>query len=312
MKNKITLLLLFTLAASGCSFRKFVMGKMANAVTAPGPSPLERNKDVELVTGGIPSFLFLYESMLETVPKHTGLLTQLAKGYTSYTYLGVQQELDRAKDEDYRRADRLRGRAKWLYLRGNEYGLRGLEAAHRGFAARMKTSPTDAVDVLKKKDLELIYWTAASLGLAISSARNDADLIARIPEVDALIYRGLQLDETWREGAFHEFAIVLAGAKPGRVNYQTVSHHYRRALALSHGTSASIHVTYAETVSIPQQQRTEFREMLARALAGLPDEPKDMVLMNELARRRADWLLERIDNLILNTEIASGTPKEER
>lgn len=312
MKHRVAFLLILSLAASGCSFRKFVIGKMANAVAASGPSPLESNRDVELVTGGIPSFLFLYESMLDTVPKHKGLLTQLAKGYTSYTYLGVQQDLDNAKDSDYRRADRLRARAKWLYLRGNEYGLRGLEAGHRGFAEQMKARPNDAVAALTKKDLELIYWTASSLGLAISSAKDDVDMIARIPEVDALVYRGLQLDETWRDGAFHEFAIVLASVKPGRVDYGTVSHHYKRALELSHGKSSSIHVTYAESVSVPNQQRTTFREMLERALAVDPEAPKNMLLMNELARRRADWLLERIDDLILDVATATDTDKEER
>jgi len=292
--------LVFLLPASGCSFRKFVTNMMANAVSSSGPSPLERNKDVELATMAIPTFIVFYEGMLQEVPKHKGLLTQLAQGYTSFTYLGVQQSLDRAKDTDYRLADKLKARAKWLYLQGNEYGLRGLEASHRGFRANLAARPGEAVKVLKKKDLQLMYWTAASLGLAISSGRDDSNMIARIPEVDALIDRGLELDETWREGAFHEFAIVLAGAKPGRVDYDAVSRHYKRVLELSKGKSASIHVTYAESVSVPRQQSAEFREMLERALKEDPEEPADLRLMNELARQRADWLLGRIDDLILN------------
>lgn len=309
MKSKVILFLFFLLTASGCSVRKFVVGKVANAVSANGPSTLERNKDVELVVGAIPSFLVLYEGMLEVVPKHQGLLTQLAQGYTSYTYLGVQQSLDRAKDTDYRLADKLRARAKWLYLQGNAYGLRGLDNSHRGFSERLKREPAEAVVVLKKKDLQLIYWTAASLGLAISSARDDAAMIARIPEVEALIDRGLQLDESWRDGAFHEFAIVLAAAKPGRVDYEKVSHHYARALELSHGTSANLHVTYAKSVSVPRQRSAEFREMLENALAVDPDRPQNMRLTNELARRDADWLLERIDDLILNP--TSGEAEKE-
>jgi predicted anti-sigma-YlaC factor YlaD len=273
---------------------------MANAVSSSGASTLESNKDVELVVGAIPAFLTLYEGMLEIVPKHQGLLTQLSQGYTSYTYLGIQQDLDRAKDADYRLADKLRSRAKWLYLRGNEYGLRGLEGAHRGFTAMLSREPAEAVRVLKKKDLPLIYWTAASLGLAISSSRDDAAMIARIPEVEALIDRGLELDETWREGAFHEFAIVLEAAKPGTVDYEAISRHYNRAVELSNGTSASVHVTYAQSVSVPRQSSAEFREMIEKALAVDLDEPKHKRLPNELARRNADWLLERIDELFLN------------
>jgi predicted anti-sigma-YlaC factor YlaD len=301
MKSKATFLLLFFLTASGCSMRKFVVGKVANAVSGNGPSTLERNKDVELVVGAIPSFLVLYEGMLEVVPKHQGLLTQLAQGYTSYTYLGVQQTLDRAKDTDYRLADKLRARAKWLYLQGNAYGLRGLETSHRGFSEQLVRDPAEAVAVLKKKDLQLVYWTAASLGLAISSARDEAAMIARIPEVEALIDRGLQLDESWRDGAFHQFAIVVEAAKPGKVDYEAVERHYQRANELSQGKNRSIHVTYAESVSAPRQRSAEFRQMLASALLSDPDEPPNMRLTNELARQRADWLLARIDDLILNS-----------
>jgi hypothetical protein len=39
---------------------------------------------------------------------------------------------------------------------------------------------------------------------------------------------------------------------------------------------------------------------LERALTEDPEEPADLRLMNELARQRADWLLGRIDDLILN------------
>jgi predicted anti-sigma-YlaC factor YlaD len=302
----------FALTAPACSIRKVIVGQVANAVSSGGPSPVESIRDVDLARESIPSFLVLFESLLDQVPKHRGLLTQLSQGYASYTYLGVQQSLDRARDEDYRLADKLKARAKWLYLRGNDYGLRGLEASHRGFREKFTGHPADAAKVLNKKDLPLMYWTAANLGLAISSGRDDVDLIARIPEVDALIARGLQLDETWRDGAFHEFAIVLAAAKPGRVDYESIEAHYERAVQLSRGASVGIFVTKAESVSVPRQQRGEFREMLERALAPNPEEPKNMALMNELARRRADWLLERMDDLILNVETANDNEKEER
>src|SRR5678815_1050189 len=302
MKLRLALGLILALCLTSCSMRKFVAGRVANAVSSTGPSPLERNPDVDLAVQSIPPFLTLFEGLLEEVPRHKGLLTQLAQGYTSYTYLGAQQQLDRARASDYELAGLWKLRVKRLYLRGNEYGMRGLETSHRGFADKLTRNPTEAVPALNKKDLPLIYWTAASLGLAISSARDDVDMIARIPEVDALIKRGLQLDETWRDGAFHEFAIVLASAKPGRVDYKDIERHYQRAVELSRGSSASIHVTYAESVSVPKQQRTEFREMLEHALAERTDEPQNVRLTNELARQRATWLLGRIDDLILNLE----------
>ena len=206
-----------------------------------------------------------------------------------------------AKGNDFELEDRLRARARRLYLRGHQYGLRGLDAAHPGFSMKFSRNPREAMANLTPKDLQLMYWTAASLGLAISCSRDDVDMIGRIPQVEALIDRGLELDETWNAGAFHEFAIVLAAAKPGEIDYDSTARHYTRAVVLSKGASAAIHVTYAETVHVQKQQREEFRRTLELALAIMPDDDHtNLKLMNELAHRRAAWLLSRIDNLILS------------
>src|SRR5262249_49099274 len=149
-------------------------------------------------------------------------------------------------------------RARRLYLRAHAHAMAGLDIAHPGFRSKFESDPRGAASVLKKNEVPLIYWTAASLGLAISATRDDVNLISRIPQVDALLERALSLNEGWNLGALHEFEIVLAGAKPGSVDYANVQRHYERALALSEGKSASLFVVYAESVSEPQQKRTEF------------------------------------------------------
>jgi len=300
MKFRFIVLLLFLVAASGCSVRKFAINKIGDAL-AQGGSTYESDDDLELVQGALPFGLKLVETMLEESPKHRGLLFAASQGFTSYAYLAVQQDMDRAKGVDYQLEDRLRERGRRLYLRAHRYGLRGLEVAHPGFSAKFSLKPREAVAALNKKDLQLIYWTAASLGLAVSCSRDDVEMIARIPEVEALIDRALEIDEAWNQGAFHEFAIVLAGARPGDIDYDSMSRHYQRAVDLSKGSSASIYVTYAETVNVQQQQREEFQKTLERALAVMPDDDhQNKRLMNELAQRRATWLLSRIDHLILS------------
>ena len=41
---------------------------------------------------------------------------------------------------------------------------------------------------------------AAALGLAISASLDDASMLARLPEVEAMMNRGLELDESWADG----------------------------------------------------------------------------------------------------------------
>lgn len=286
---------------SGCSVRRFAINKVGDAI-ASGGSTYESDDDLELVQGALPFGLKLIESLLAESPKHKGLLFAAAQGFTSYAYLTVQQDLDRTRDSDLDKAKQLQARVRRLYTRAHRYGIAGLEVSHAGFGAKLEQAPIPAVMVLNKQDLPLTYWTAASLGLAISASRDDVSMLARIPEVEALINRALELDEKWRDGALHEFSIVLAAAKAGQPDYERMSRHYQRALELSRGKSAGLYVAYAEAASVPRQQKDEFQNLLEKALSIPLEDNKDVRLLNEVAQRRARWLLDRSDDLILSSK----------
>ena len=44
------------------------------------------------------------------------------------------------------------------------------------------------------RDVPFLYWTAAALGLAISVSKDDATMLSRIPEVEAMLNRAIELD----------------------------------------------------------------------------------------------------------------------
>ena len=206
-------------------------------------------------------------------------------------------------------ARRLRERSRRLYLRGSRYGLRGLEVAYPGITETLQTDPGRAVSVVQEKHLSLLYWNAVALGLAISVSKDDAAMLARLPEVDAMLERGLELDESWNEGALHEFRLALATAKPGAPDYEALAMHFDRARVLSEGTRAGLFVTYAEAVSLPRQDPTEFRGLLDASLAIDPDKRDRIRLGNLVAQRRARWLLGQIEDLFLGAEpipVANG------
>jgi predicted anti-sigma-YlaC factor YlaD len=285
-----------------CSIRQIAVNKIGDAL-ASNNSTFESDEDIELVAGALPFSLKLVEGLLAESPKHKGLLLVASQGFTSYSYLEVQPKADAAAVSDFDAATRLRGRMRRLYLRGHNYGMTALELAHPGIAAQLVRDSRKAVAVLKKQDVPLVYWTAAGLGLAISSSRDDVEMIARLPEVEALIDRALELDPAWRDGALHEFRIVLAAAKPGELDVARIQGHYNKALELSKGRSAALHVTLAEALAVQQQDRAEFTRLLELALAVDPDTHKDNRLMNLVAQRRARWLLERTDEMILSADI---------
>jgi len=294
----------------GCAtMRRFAVNKIGDTL-ASGGSTYESDEDLELVGDALPFGLKLMESLLAESPRHKGLLQAACQGFTTYSYVYVQSEVEPVAEQDLERALEIRVRARRLYLRAHRYGLRGLEVAYPGIGVRLVDEPAQALAATKREDVPLLYWTAASLGLAVSAAKDDAAMLARLPEVDALLKRGLELDETWKDGAFHEFAVIVAGARPGAPNYEVTERHYRRALELSGGIQASVYVAYAEAVVVRHQDRADFRALLDQALAIEPDAHEAIRLANLVAQRRARWLLDHMDELFLDAadRAAGGTP----
>ncbi|MEZ5396081.1 MAG: TRAP transporter TatT component family protein [Bryobacterales bacterium] len=267
-----------------------------------GASVFESDRDVELVGGALPFSLKLVESLLAEVPNDRNLLITACRGFTLYSYAYVDFESDKLIEEDLEAGRAMRARARRLYLRGLDYGLRGLEALYPGIRQELQRNPTEAVAVTNPKkadrDLPLLYWSAASLGLAISTATDDAAMLARLPEVEALLNRALELNPDWDEGALYDFQLVYASSKPGPQDRELIERSFRKALELSGGYNASVYV-YAEAVAIPDQNVTLFREMMQKALAVDLDAAPDERLRNALAQRRAQWLLDRIEDLFL-------------
>jgi predicted anti-sigma-YlaC factor YlaD len=289
---------------TGCSIRRFAVNKIGDAL-ASGGSTYSSDDDLILVGEALPFGLKLIESLLDESPKHRGLLITACEGFTTYAYIYVQHKADTGAEQDLTRAREMRTRARRLYLRARAYGLRRLEASYKGITERIEADPQVALSVVKKKDVPALYWNAAALGLGISVSKNDAEMLAHLPEVEALLERALELDESWNEGALHAFQVTLASAKPGQPDYQKLRKHFDRALDLSGGNQAGLYIAYAEAVSINKQDRSEFVSLLNKALAIDPDQHKEVRLANMVAQQRARWLLKRIDELILDTTSVS-------
>jgi predicted anti-sigma-YlaC factor YlaD len=299
----LILLLLATLTA-GCSVRRFAINMLGDAL-AGGASTHATDDDLELVGDALPFGLKLIEGLLAESPDHEGMLLAACRGFVTYTYIYVQQEAEQAADLELARSRRLRERTRRLYDRAGRHGRHGLEVAYQGILDRLQIDPEGALTVVEMKDVPLLYWNAAALGLAITVAKSDAAMLARIPEVEAMLERALQLDEAWDLGSLHEFEVVLGGAKPGAPDYERIRRHFERAVELSDGNRASLFVAYAESVAVPRQDRREFRAMLDRALAIDADVQVELRLLNLVAQRRARWLLSRIDELILAVDAPS-------
>jgi len=296
----IVLAIAASMFLAGCSVRQYAVNMLGDALVSGG-SVYESDADIALVGDALPFSMKLLDSLVVESPRNRGLLLTASRSYLLYGYAYVQFDADRYTSDNLDFANALRGRAHRLYMRAFDYAMRGLEVDTPGLRARLAADPAQAVRAIgnadKKTEVALLYAAAASLGLAISTGRQDASMLARMPEVDALLGRALAIDETWNAGALHEFAISWSAARPGVPDRTAVDRHYARALELSQGRRAGVYVAYAEAMAVPAQNRAAFRNLLERALAVDLESDPDIRLLNALAQRRAYWLLARIDYL---------------
>jgi predicted anti-sigma-YlaC factor YlaD len=293
-------LLLGLLALPGCSLRRLAVNKLGDAL-AQGSPVYAKDDDPELVAQAIPFGLKTVEALLEESPHHRGLLLAAASGFTQYAYVFVQQDADFAEAADLARATALRDRARRLYLRARDYGLRGLEVDFPGFRERLRRDPKAAAAPLRGRHVPLLYWTASAWGAAISISKADAELTADQFVVDALMQRALALDEGWEHGTLHDFYVSFDGGRPASAggSAERARQHLERARALSRDRRVWPIVTFAETVSVGAQDRREFASLLQQALAIDPGALPEARLANLVAQRRARWLLAREDELFV-------------
>jgi predicted anti-sigma-YlaC factor YlaD len=288
------------LLLAGCSVKRTAVDVIGDSL-AGSPGVYASDNDPELILEAIPFGLKMYESLLEVSPEHEGLLLAAASGFTSYAYM-IQDQADRLEAIDLGQARQMRGRARNLYLRGRDYALRGLEAAHPDFTENLEEDRNAALAVATEDDVPFLYWAGVSGAGALSAAKDDLNLVAELPTAGALVQRVLELDETYDLGAAHEFFISYEGSRPGGSTEQA-REHYRRALEISEGKRASVHLALAEAVSVKEQDLAEFKALIDAALAVDPDEVPELRLANTIAQRRAGWLRTRIPDLFLDADI---------
>jgi predicted anti-sigma-YlaC factor YlaD len=301
---KIQFLPIITLAlacaTSGCSINRLAVNKVGDAL-AGGGTVFSSDDDPELIKAAAPFSLKLMESLLAESPEHQGLLLATCSGFTQYGYAFVQQESEEIEASDLAKSREMQRRARRLYIRARDYGLRGLEVRHPGFGAQLKANPKLAVAKATKKDVPELFWTSASWAAAVALSKDNPDFVGDLPKIEAMIDRALVLDESWNYGAIHGFLITFEMSRAsGEGDPATrAKKHFDRALELGKGKMAGPLVSYAESVCIPAENRAQFESLLNQALAVNPDDDTPTRLENLIMQRRARWLLSRVEKLFL-------------
>jgi predicted anti-sigma-YlaC factor YlaD len=260
-----------------------------------------RDDDLELVGDALPFALKLNESLLESVPKHAGLLLSTCSGFTQYAYAYVEADAEALPSNRPAAIEALRNRALKLYLRARGYCFRAMDVRFgEKTSEALLLNPEAVVKKAKAADVPLLYWTAASWGAAISVGLDRPEVAVDLPTVRVLADRAIMLDEGWGKGTLHELFITLdslpevLGGNPERAKA-----HFIKAVAMQQGVSPGPYVALASGAVVNTQDRAEFERLLKTALAIDPEKDPANRLVTLVTQKRARALLDHADEKFL-------------
>lgn len=301
-----TFLAIVLLGFSGCSMTKLAVDTQGDVMALASPV-IEEQTDYEVARYAIPSSLVQAEGLLRVSPGNEQLLLLSAKGWGSYAYGFVEDDMQRAElAGDLEAADVARDRAKKMYLKAKGYGFALLEARASGIGESIQRDPDELRRFLNdeftdKEDAAALFWTGYAWGSAINISRDDPAMIADLAFPPVLVERAVALDETYYNaaglvflGVFHSSLGESIGGDPalGRK-------HFERALSLTKRQSKVVQVNFAESYAVQKQDRALFESLLNEVVRESDTAPPSLALPNVVSKRRAQRLLSQMDDLIL-------------
>ncbi len=244
-----------------------------------------KQSDITVISEGTPAYLMLIDGLIEAHPQNEELLVAGAEAYSSYAALFTEEN---------------REKAKGLYLKAKNYGLKALSKRKRfrellpKHVDQFRTCLAD----FGKKDVPALFWTASSWGSWISLSTDSVEAMAEIPKVLSLMERVMELDEGFYYGGPHLFMAVYHLSRPKAYggDPERARRHFEKAFELSQGKFLMSHVLYAKYYARQTFDRELFLLTLEKVLEAPADSVPELTLLNTLAKQQAKRLLEQVDD----------------
>lgn len=276
--------LLLPLLLGACSMGQLVV-RGSQPILDSGIVSMNRETDLQLAREAMPANLKLMEGMLVADPRNHTLRLDAAEGFYGYSFGFIEPE------------DRTRAAA--LYRRCYDHALVALR--QDGLQADPATTATDrlqeAVARLGKPAVPALFWAASCYGKWIDLNRDKIAGIAGLGNAAVLMQRVLELDDTYYHGGANLFFGVYYGGRSPLLggDFGRAEQYFQRATAINGGRLLLVDVLKAQYLYRQQLDRAAFHRTLQAVLAAPVDSDPELALINTIARRNADDLLQHED-----------------
>jgi hypothetical protein len=276
-KSLVMVAALFFLTA--CSMDKFVI-RQTGALLDYGVLALYEETDLELAEHAMASNIKLLEGMVKGDPENENLLLLTTQALNGYALGFVEDEAPE--------------RAKALYLRAKDYGLRVLledDAFAKADSGSIEAY-TAAVNDLDEEYIDALFWTGFAWAGWINLSIDDPRAMIDLTKVQILMQRVLDIDETYFHGAAHLFFGSIWGVKPKMLggDPEKAKEHFDKNIEITKGNFLLSYVYYAKFYAAKVLDEDLFYSFVVKIEETPADALPGYQLLNMIAKSKVKYL----------------------
>ena len=271
-------------------------------------SRIQKESDLIVVETTLSKNLKTLERLAKT--GNTGLIVKTARAHSSYSGF-LEDKMEEAEIAgDTETADEMRSQAIAHYVRSEEYAFRALAKSNKTFKQPRVIEIAEfekALQKLKKKQVEPLFWAAYAMGRGISLQKDDPMQVIDLARVELMMRRVIELDETFYFGSAHLFYAVYYGDRSPSIggDPEKAKEHIDYVDKLNDGKFLMSKFYLARYYAYPKQDVKLYKRVLQEVI----DAPQDIFPGEEaatsLAKSRAKRWLAQAD-MLFDSEMAEG------
>lgn len=242
---------------------------------------LQQQTNVDLVCEGAPAYLLMIDSMLVPSPNNSDLLLSGVQSFSAYA-----AALEECGGVDDNRIAPIADKAKL-------YGLRLLRLYLPSSSGQDYEALDRELAKLGRGDVPEVFWGTFGWLTWVKSQQGSPEAIADIVNIEKIMARLLEIDESYEGGSIHLFFGGYYAAKPamfgGRPDLSKI--HFEKALLLSKRRFLMTQTTYAETLARTTLDQELHDRLLGEVLNFPLDSAPEYGLSNQIAVNRAKRML---------------------
>lgn len=273
-------LLSITLAVC-CSGLSSCASLITSTVIEPAVGNLQQQSDIQLVCEGAPSYLLMLDSMLVSSPDSEGLLLVATQSYSAYA--AALEECGGTEERIVTIAEKAHSYGRTLL---HHYLTLKDEQDEDALSRKLAT--------LRGSDVPEVFWGTYGWLTWVKSQKGSPESLADMVEIEKIMARLLELDESYQGGSIHLFFGMYYAAKPAMFggDPERSAFHFERALELSDRKFLMTQTIYAEMLGRMTLNQELHDSLLQEVVTFTNNKAPEFGLSNQMAKNKAKRLLD--------------------